>query len=217
MAHRTDDEIIAAQPDSVARTLTVDVADGLRHTAQSLTQTFPASLENLWEACTDPERLGKWFAPVAGHFRLGGRYVVEDNAEGTITACEPRESFTLTWESAGDESEVAVRMAKDGHHSRLTLEHRFTAEADADFWTQFGPGAGGVGWDLSFLGLALYLESRSDEPRDAATFDAEPAHDFIRIVSDRWAEASRLAGTPADEARAAAERTTAFYLGEDDS
>ncbi|WP_344351246.1 SRPBCC domain-containing protein, partial [Catellatospora coxensis] len=87
MAHRTDDEIIAAQPDSVARTLTVDVADGLRHTAQSLTQTFPASLENLWEACTDPERLGKWFAPVAGHFRLGGRYVVEDNAEGTITAC----------------------------------------------------------------------------------------------------------------------------------
>ncbi|RAD79755.1 polyketide cyclase, partial [Burkholderia multivorans] len=30
-----------------------------------------------------------------------------------------------------------------------------------------------------------------------------------------WGEASAAAGTPEPEARAAAERTTAFYLGED--
>jgi hypothetical protein len=36
---------------------------------------------------------------------------------------------------------------------------------------------------------------------------------FMTLSSERWGEASVAAGTPADEARAAAQRTTAAYTG----
>ena len=43
----------------------------------------------MWDACTDPERIGRWFLPVSGDLRLGGRYQLEGNAGGEILRCEP--------------------------------------------------------------------------------------------------------------------------------
>ena len=44
--------------------------------------------------------------------------------------------------------------------TRLTLEHAVVKdEAGEAHWRQFGPGATGIGWDLSFLGMALHLDS----------------------------------------------------------
>jgi len=209
------DQLIAAQSEAVDRGLTVKRDEGRQHTVQTISQSYPTTVEDLWEACTQADRLKRWFAPVSGDLRLGGRYQVEGNASGEVVACEPPRSFTVTWEFGGDSSQVAVRLAPDGDGARFTLEHEHTGDADSDFWTQFGPGATGVGWDLAVLGLALHLLTGADRPEDPEAFAKTPAaQQFIRAASDRWGEASVLAGTPSEEATAAAKNTTAFYLGE---
>lgn len=211
-------EVISAQADAVDRGLTIEIDGGNQHTVQSISQSYSTSVDDLWEACTNPERLERWFAPVSGELTLGGRYDIEGNASGEITACEPPRSYTITWEFGGNTSHVSVRVAPDSTEaarSRLTIKHSHTGEADSDFWNQFGPGATGVGWDLSLLGLALLLEAGTGRPEDENAFvQSEAAQQFVRASSQRWGEASVQAGTPEADAMAAAERTSGFYLGQ---
>lgn len=210
----TTDQIIAAQAAQVERGLTVARDGGTQHTTQTISQTYPTTVADLWEACTDPARLQRWFAPVGGDLRLGGRYQIEGNASGEVVACEPPRSFTVSWELGGDSSLLTVGLTPTDEGARLTLVHEHSGDAGADFWTQFGPGATGVGWDLALLGLSLHLITGQDRPADPAAFAATgPAQQFIRSASERWGEASVRAGTPQEEAIAAADRTTAFYLG----
>ena len=120
-------------------------------------------VDELWDACTNPERIPRWFLPVTGDLRLGGRYQLEGNAGGTITECEPPHRFAATWEFGGDVtgSRCAVSDEGDGR-ARFELEH--VALVDAH-WDEFGPGAVGIGWDLTVMGLALHLAS-GGEPVD---------------------------------------------------
>lgn len=208
------DPTIAAQPAAVRRGLDVERDGRRQRTVQTISQSYPTTVDDLWEACTQADRLRRWFAPVRGDLRLGGRYQVEGNASGEVVACEPPRSFTVTWDLGGDSSQVTVRVTPDGDQARLTLEHEHAGDADSDFWLRFGPGATGVGWDLAFLGLALHLIDGQDRPDDLEAFArTAAAQQFIRAASERWGEASVRAGTPPEQATAAAERTTAFYLG----
>lgn len=212
------DQIIASQPEEVHRALTVEREGTVQHTVQTISQSYPTTVDDLWEACTQADRLERWFALVSGDLQLGGRYQVEGNASGEVVACEPPRSFTVTWEFGGDTSQLAVHLAPEGDRARLTLEHMHTGDADSEFWALFGPGATGVGWDLALLGLSLYLVAGQSRPDDPDAFaQTAPAQQFIRDVSERWAEASVNTGTPEEDAAAAANRTTAFYLGEEPS
>ena len=85
--------------DEVDRTITDQPGPGTtRTTSVSLSRSYPTSVEDLWEACTTAERLARWFSPVHGDLRLGGRYQVEGNAGGTVEQCDPPRSFRLSWE-----------------------------------------------------------------------------------------------------------------------
>lgn len=208
------EHIIATQPEEVRRELIVNRDEKKQHTVQTISQSYPTTLDDLWQACTRADRLERWFAPVSGDLRLGGRYQIEGNASGEVVACEPPQAFTVTWELSGDSSQVTVRLTPEGDRARLTLEHEHTGDADSQFWAQFGPGATGVGWDLALLGLALHVVAGKDRPDDPSVFvRSASAQQFIRAASGRWAEASVRAGTPEEDATAAANRTTAFYLG----
>ena len=35
-------------------------------------RTYAAAVEDVWEACTDPERLRRWYVPVTGELTLAG-------------------------------------------------------------------------------------------------------------------------------------------------
>src|SRR6478735_2676108 len=59
---------------------------------------------DLWNALTDPKRIPRWFLPVSGDLKLGGRYQFEGNAGGTIERCDPPRSVDATWEFGGDVS-----------------------------------------------------------------------------------------------------------------
>lgn len=177
------------------------------------TRTYATDAADLWDALTNPERLPRWFLPVSGDLRPGGRYKLTGNAEGTITTCEPPRTLGLTWEFGGQVSWVTVRLRADSPgRTELQLEH--IAHPDAH-WEKFGPGATGVGWDLALMGLGEHLSGApAVEPSNAmAWMTSEAGKAFMRQSSTAWAEAAIASGTPEADARAAEAQTTAAYTG----
>lgn len=178
-------------------------------------RNYDTTIGDLWDALTNVERIPRWFLPISGEFRLGGRYQFKGNAGGTITKCDPPNHLAVTWEYGSDISWVDVRLevrASEGVH--LELEH--VAHVDDTRWDQFGPGAVGVGWDLGLMGLARHLSSGAAlDPQAAAAWSASSeGKNFMRLSSDDWQRASIASGTSDAAAAAAAARTTAFYTGE---
>ena len=180
----------------------------------TIRRVYDSPLEDVWDACTSAERIPRWFLPVSGELREGGRYQLEGNAGGTIERCDPPHGFDATWEYGGEVSWIELRLSPEGdERTRFELAH--IAHVDDERWTRFGPGAVGVGWDLGLLGLALHL--RSGESVDSAEFQgwtmSEEGKAFVSLSSEGWGEASAAAGEDAAAARASAARTTAFYTG----
>ncbi|MGS2618758.1 SRPBCC family protein [Micromonospora sp. LZ34] len=181
----------------------------------TISQTYDAPLEDVWDACTNPERIPRWFLPISGDLKLHGRYQLEGNASGVIERCDPPKSFAATWEMMGEVSWIEVRLTPtDDGRTRFELDH--IAHVDQERWDQFGPGAVGVGWDLALLGLATHLANDGSgvTPEQSEAWSTSPeGRAFTTTSSERWGEASIAAGTDPAQARAAAQRTTAFYTG----
>ena len=62
----------------------------------TISQAYDAPIDDLWDACTNIERIPRWLMPITGDLRRGGHYQLEGNAGGTITACEPPTAFDAT-------------------------------------------------------------------------------------------------------------------------
>ena len=131
-------------------------------------RTYAAGLDDVWDACTNPERIPRWFLPVTGDLREGGRFQLEGNAGGTIERCEPPTAFRATWEYGGQVSWIERRLT-----SGETVDPK-----EVEAWTASDDGVR-----------------------------------FVTLASEGWREASVAAGAPEEEARAAADQSTAFYTG----
>ena len=182
-----------------------------------LEREYDASIEEVWDALTTPERVSRWFLPISGDYRVGGRYQLEGNAGGEIVACERPSRFKVTWfygepATPADVSEVEVRLsAVTGERTRLELEH--VADVPAEQWPQFGPGAVGVGWDGVVMGLGLHLAGGSiADPH--AWMVSDEGRDFYRRSSAAWGEAYRAAGASDEAVALAVANTTQFYAPE---
>jgi len=179
----------------------------------TISQTYNSPVDDVWDACTNPERIPRWFLPVSGDLRVGGRYQIENNANGVVERCEPTSGFSATWEFGGEVSWIEVRLTDTATGTLLTLEH--TAHVDDERWSEYGPGAVGVGWDGTLMGLGLHLASgaANDPHAIEAWAGSDGGRQFYASSSARWCEASIAFGTPRAAAEAAAGRTTAFYTG----
>ena len=179
---------------------------------------YSTETDDLWDALTNAERLPRWFSPIHGDLRLGSRYQLEGNAEGTITRCDPPEALDVTWEYGGNVSWVSLRLAPEEAGVRLTLVHTMLKDqASEAHWQTYGPGATGVGWDLSFLGLGLHLDSGGgtiDREADEAWLASDPGKAFLRACAEAWGSAHATAGEDPQVAQAMAGRTASFYTGE---
>jgi uncharacterized protein YndB with AHSA1/START domain len=180
----------------------------------TLSRRYAAATEDVWDALTDPERLSRWFLPVSGDLRLGGRYQFEGNAGGVVRECEPPRRIVLTWEmgpaAPADTSLVEVRLTEADGGTRLELEHR--AQVPPEMWDQFGPGAVGVGWDGGLLGLALHLQGLELglTPEQLAT---DPAvREFSTGSARAWGAAQLEAGDDPERVAANVAATTGFYV-----
>jgi len=208
---------IAALVGAVDREVVDREHDGRPAHAVVATRTYDAPIDDVWDALTDPERIPRWFLPVSGDLRLGGRYQLEGNAGGEITACEPPRHLAVTWVFDETVSWLDVQLAADADDpdgtTRLRLEH---IVPDNDHWDEFGPGAIGVGWDLTLVGLGRHLQTGEAVNADGEfeTWFATPeGKDVLRLSSDDWCRAAIAPGTPKDVAEARAARTFAAYTG----
>jgi uncharacterized protein YndB with AHSA1/START domain len=178
-----------------------------------ISQVYTAPIDDVWDACTNPIRIPRWFLPVTGDLKPGGHYQIEGNASGTIERCDPPREFTATWEFGGQTTWIEVRLTSEPpDRTRLELEH--IADPGTP-WAEFGPGAVGVGWDMALVGLVIHLTSgQSVDPQEAAAWMVSaPGREFITLSSRRWRDADVAAGTDGTAAQAAADRTLAAYTG----
>lgn len=166
--------------------------------AVSLTRTYDADVDDVWDALTNPERLPRWFSPVTGDFRVGGTYQIQGNAGGEILVCDRPAWLSVTF--GGPESILDLRLTAEGARTTLELRHAVpTAMA--------GGGAGalyvGPGWDGAVMGLGLHL--RGDvigDPVEAA--NTPEVIEFNKGSIDRWTAVVESSGTATPEALAQA-------------
>lgn len=213
---------VNAQIAAVQRAVRSDERDGAQTRVQTLTQTYPSPIDDVWDAVTSAERIPRWFLPVSGDLRLGGRYQLEGNAGGEVLACDPPSGdearYRVTWEFGGGMSWLEVALRSTGEEStRVELIHTArVADLPPGFWDIYGPGATGVGWDGGLLGLALHLAGSTDLPPEAAEAWAftDEGRAFYRASADGWAAAQIADGAEPAVAHAAADATFGFYTGE---
>jgi len=196
---------------AVTRTVTQVTRDGKPARNVTLERSYDTSPEDLWDAVTNPERLPRWFLPVSGELKLGGRFALEGNAAGTIEECEPPRYLSTTWEFGDGLSWLEVRIGRKANRAALTLSHICPIDAH---WRKYGPAAVGIGWDLSLLGLGLHLSGdgpdRLDEEAFAATAEGRAA---IVGLSKGWRDAAVASGDDRTLAEEAHRLTAAFYTG----
>jgi uncharacterized protein YndB with AHSA1/START domain len=200
---------LIAELERMRRSVGSEVAsDGLAHVVE-LRRTYDAPTEAVWDACTNPERIARWLLPVTGELRLGGRFQLKGNAGGEITECEPARRLAVTWEFGGKTSLVTLDLAPTGAAAtELVLRHTV---GDDDHWATYGPGAVGVGWDLSLLALALQLRTGETVHDPQAAVESTEGRAFMRRSAADWGAAHAAAGVPAAIANEAADRTSAAY------
>jgi uncharacterized protein YndB with AHSA1/START domain len=183
-----------------------------------LRREFDTPIEDVWDALTNPERIGRWFLPISGDYRLGGQYQFEGNAGGKIVACDRPNRLKVTWEygemsSDAVASEVEVRLTTvDGGATRFELEH--IAVVPDEMWAEYGPGAVGVGWDGGVLGLTLHLRTGATVDDPVAWQTSPEGRDFLTRCSAAWGEASRAAGADPEAVARAVANTNGFYAPE---
>ena len=206
---------LTAHMKAMSRTVRNLERDGKPAKAVVASCTYDTDPADLWDALTNPKRLPRWFAPVTGDLKLGGKYQVEGNAGGTITECEPREAHR------GDLG-IHGRDELGQHHAhpegrRAPSSSSSTSPSSIPTGTSSAPAPSASAGTSRFLGLAMYLADPDCEEA-AETTEAGPtgreAKDFIRDASDGWGQAAIGAGEDRTKALEAAESTRKFYTGE---
>jgi uncharacterized protein YndB with AHSA1/START domain len=183
-----------------------------------LRRTYDAPVEDVWSACTEPDRISRWLAPVDGELRLGGRFQVRGNASGEILVCKEPHLLKVTWElGEGMPTEVEVRLTpgNDGN-TVLELEHSAPAEIVDEMARTYGPGGTiglGCGWDLALLGLDLFLTGAEFDPAtweqtsEAKEFATRSCHAWGSVIQAAW-------GTSDDDIAAAIAFGAQHYASE---
>lgn len=178
-----------------------------------ISRVYDTTVDDLWDACTNPQRIPRWFIPVSGDLKLGGRYQLEGNAGGTIERCDPPHGFDATWEFNGGMSWIELRLTDDDGKARFELTH-ITGVED-DHWRQFGPGAVGLGWEAGLMSLGNHIATgEAQNPEDGMTWMmSDEGKEFFRLSADEWYEAHVAAGAEPAVAREMATQTFTAFSG----
>lgn len=161
---------------------------------------YDAPIEEVWAACTEPDRLNRIFLTVTGDLRAGGTFQFEGNAGGEILRCEPPRLLTVSWAYADrpvDQVELRLEPGADGG-TWLTFVHASTENV---FSNDPETGNWGVGpaWELSLDALEKYLRGElPDAPAtEWFTFD-DAVMEQIQQRSDIWAALVAAASSYSD-------------------
>ena len=118
---------------------------------------YDTSIEDLWSALTDPQRLARWVAEVSGDLRPGGdlraSFTSGWEGAGRVDECEPPRRLLLTLDPGReDETVIEAELFAEGDQTRLVVEERGLPLGEL--------AAHGAGWQAHVEDLAAYLEGR---------------------------------------------------------
>jgi uncharacterized protein YndB with AHSA1/START domain len=152
------------------------------------TRVYETSPEDLWDACTDPDRLARWYTPVTGDLRVGGMFDQVNMGGGVIAACDAPSYLKLVL-GRGGADEIEVRIAPGPRDGTATLEIQHATTLDRHE-------IGGAMYDAIFcmgggyyprlLALDLLVRGALPEDYDSTAFHLNPA---MRPAIDRGSAA----------------------------
>jgi uncharacterized protein YndB with AHSA1/START domain len=115
---------------------------------------YDTDVQDLWQACTTPDRLARWIARVTGDLHEGGTVHVAFTSTWTgparIEVCDAPHHLLLTAEpGADDETQMEAWLTAEGPRTRLVVEERGLPVDKLHFY--------GAGWQahLEDLGRSL--------------------------------------------------------------
>jgi uncharacterized protein YndB with AHSA1/START domain len=123
---------------------------------------YDTGIDDLWQACTTPDRLARWLAHVTGDLREGGTVDVVFTSTWSgpvrVEVCEaPRHLLLTMAPGTDDETEVEAWLTAVEAGTRLVVEERGLPVGSLHFY--------GAGWQVHLEDLARALA------------DDGPAHD----------------------------------------
>jgi uncharacterized protein YndB with AHSA1/START domain len=139
------------------------------------TRTYETTIEDLWDACTDPERLRRWYVPITGDLRVGGSFAQTNMGSGTILACDAPHLLKLSLGGGMDEIELRLSPGAEDGTTMLELQHATTVDShdiggqmfDAVFCM-------GGGYYPRLLALDLHLRGTLPDDYDSTAFHLNP-------------------------------------------
>lgn len=116
---------------------------------------YDTDIDDLWEACTSPERLARWIAQVSGDLREGGMvqavFTSTWTGPGRIEVCDAPHHLLLTMEpGTEDEAQIEAWLTPQGERTSLVIEERGLPLESLYFH--------GAGWQVHLEDLGRSLE-----------------------------------------------------------
>ncbi|SEQ48551.1 SRPBCC domain-containing protein [Microlunatus flavus] len=117
---------------------------------------YDTDIEDLWQACTTPERLARWIGHVSGELGEGAMVdaVLTSTWSGPvrIDVCEAPTHLLLTFEQGtDDETRVEAWLTAEGARTRLVVEERGLPVDQLHYY--------GAGWQAHLEDLGRSLET----------------------------------------------------------
>ena len=128
------------------------------HGAIRVEDVFDTDIDDLWEACTAPERLARWIAEVSGDLGVGGefraRFTSGWEGTGRVEVCEPPRRLVVRTREQDDEEDTLVEatLTSVGDKTVLVVEERGLPVDDL--------AAYGAGWQVHLEDLSADLAGR---------------------------------------------------------
>jgi uncharacterized protein YndB with AHSA1/START domain len=139
------------------------------------TRTYGTTIEDLWDACTNPERLRRWYVPVTGELHVGGDFQQVNMGTGTILECDAPRLLKLSLGGGADEIELRLSPGPAAGTTTLELQHATTLDSH---------NIGGQSYDAIFCmgggyyprlqALDQHLRGTLPESYDSSAFHLNP-------------------------------------------
>lgn len=162
--------------------------------------SYPAAIDDVWAAWTEPNRLNRWYLQVSGDLRPGGTFQLEGNASGEIMRCEPPRLLAVTW-VYGDRpvDEVELRLTPDDNGGTTVEVEHATVSTLVEWEGQMVdviPGIG-PGWEIPLAyALPAYLRGELPDKPASEWFEFTPEIMQISLeISQAWEELLKSSNT----------------------
>ena len=136
---------------------------------------YATDVEDMWEACTRPDRLARWIASVSGELAPGGAFTARFTSgwegSGRVDVCErPHRLVVTSWEdeASDQESTLEATLTSVEGGTRLVIEER---GVPLDQLAAYG-----AGWQVHAEDLAAHVAGLERDADDARWVDMGPTY-----------------------------------------